>query len=88
MTIRMAHLREQGVDFVVFDADARIGTDTARAALLFQLTAKARMSRCKVDKAALQYVSGGQLQFYGTPDLVDFLASVGGVDHWTHQLSV
>ena len=88
MRIRMAHLREQGIDFAVFDADSRIGTNAARAELLAQLTARARRSKCKVDKAALQYVSGGQLRFYGTPDLVDFLASVGGVPSWTHEITV
>jgi hypothetical protein len=88
MQIQMAHLREQGIDFAVFDADSRLGTSAARADLLSSLTAKARLSGLKIDKAALQYMEGRRLQFFGTRDLVEFLATLGGVHRWTHQLTV
>lgn len=36
--IKLAHLRDQGIDFAVFDADAVARTQSARASLLAQLT--------------------------------------------------
>ena len=87
MTIRLAHLREQGINLAVFQADARVPTDAARSSLLQELTRRGR-ARLKIDKAALQFVECGQLRFFGTPDLVDFLASAGGVHTWTHELAV
>lgn len=88
MKIKMAHLNDQGIDFAVFGANARVGTDAARAELLAELTVKARLEGLKVDKSALQYGQGRQIRFYGTPDLVNYLASIGGVRHWTHQMDV
>lgn len=87
MTIRMAHLQTQGVDFVVFDADARTRTPAGRAELLARLTREARMQGLKIDKAALAFSEFGQTRFYGTPDLVRYLAA-NGVVRWTHSLSV
>jgi len=87
MKIKMAHLREQGIDFAVFGADARNRTNSGRDALLADLTAQARLSGLKVDKAALQYGHGSRLQFYGSSDLVRFLASAGGVHRWTHEVT-
>lgn len=88
MQISLAHLRHQGIDFAVFDADAQVHTSSARAAVLARLTAAARRSGLKVDKSALAYVEHGRLSFYGTPDLVKFLASSGGVPEWTHTINV
>jgi len=85
--INMAHLREQGIDFAVFDADARAQTNHARADLLAQLTIEARRSGLKVDKAALAYSHGSRIEFYGTPDLVRYLAN-GWTPYWTHTLTV
>jgi hypothetical protein len=86
MTIQFAHLREQGIDFSVFNADAPSRSDTAREELLAELTARARRAGLKVDKAALAFKSGSRVKFYGTPDLVRFLARLG-VPRWTHRLT-
>lgn len=87
MRIEMAHLQDQGINFAIFAADAMNHTDTGRQALLAQLMAKARANRLRVDKAALAYREAGRTRFYGTPDLVKYLAS-RGVPRWTHTLDV
>ena len=86
-TIRMAHLRTQGVNFAVFAADAPTHLDDDRAALLRTLTNEARRSGFRVDKAALAFSQGRRTVYYGTPDLVRFL-SRNGVSHWTHSLTL
>lgn len=58
-----------------------------RRALLGQLLAKARGNRLRVDKAAFAYHEAGGIKFFGTPDLVKYLAS-RGVPQWTHTLDV
>lgn len=85
MTIKLAHLRHQGIDFAVFDADARVGTDAARREALADLVGAARAHGLKVDKAALAFREGGRTVFWGTPDLVRFL-SRSGVPSWTHTI--
>jgi hypothetical protein len=87
MQIRVAHLRAQGIDFAVFDADARSRLDSDRAELLLQLTAAARANGLNVDKSALAFRQGSQTRFYGTPDLVRFLAN-SGIPRWTHTITV
>ena len=87
MQIRVAHLRTQGIDFAVFDADATSRLDSDRAELLVRLTAEARANGLKVDKSALAFRQGSQNRFYGTPDLVRFLAN-NGVPRWTHTITV
>lgn len=87
MRINVAHIREQGIDFVVFDADARSPSASARSALLTRLVASARSNGLKVDKAALAYRNGNSIEFWGTPDLVRFLAGAG-VPSWTHTLTL
>lgn len=86
MEIKFAHLRTQGVDFAVFQCDARSRTKQARSSLLADLVRRARMSGLKVDKAALAYQHGSQVEYFGTKDLVEFL-SQSGVPRWTHTLS-
>ena len=87
MRIEMAHLRDQGIDFAVFNADAPNHERTARQALLHQLMVAARRNRLKVDKAALAFEEFGQINFFGAPDLVQYLAA-RGVPRWTHTLDV
>ena len=87
MRISFAHLRERStsggwIDFVVFDAKSTTGSNET---LLASLTMRARQSGLKVDQAALAYVEGGRIRFYGSTPLVDFL-SRNGVPAWTHQL--
>lgn len=87
MRIEMAHLRDQGIDFAVFNADAPSRSSGDRQALLHHLVMAARNHRLKVDKAALAVKEFGRISFFGTPDLVRYLAS-SGVPRWTHTLDV
>lgn len=91
MKINLAHLREHStsggwINFAVFDAKSSSG-DSGNATLLAQLTAKARVSGLKVDQSALAYSDNGQIRFYGTKTLVDYLAR-SGVPNWTHTIDV
>jgi hypothetical protein len=85
--IQMAHLRDQDINFAVFAADAARPHRQGRQVLLAELVAKARDNRLRVDKAALAYQEAGRTRFFGTPDLVKYLAS-RGVPSWTHTLDV
>jgi hypothetical protein len=85
--LRIAHLNIQGIDVAIFAADAQLPTRVARADLLVRLTARARMSGLKIDKAALAYIECGRTRYFGTPDLVEFLAAYG-VSQWTHRLAL
>lgn len=87
MRIEFAHLRVQGIDFAVFNADATNHGASARQELLAQLIAAARRNGLKVDKAALAFREAGRTKFLGTPDLVKYLAS-RGVPRWTHTLDI
>ena len=84
---KVAHLRDQGIDFAVFNAKALEDTDAARDDLLAQLTNAARLQGLKIDKSALAYRSGARNRFYGTPDLVRYLTQ-RGVPRWTHTIEV
>jgi hypothetical protein len=83
----MAHLRVQGIDFAVFDADAQSDSDSSRASVLSGLTMAARQKGLKVDKSALAFSRAGRIQFYGASDLVDYLAA-RGVPSWTHTITI
>ncbi|HVN75228.1 MAG TPA: hypothetical protein VMT19_02845 [Thermoanaerobaculaceae bacterium] len=87
MMIRFAHLREQGIDFAVFAADSRDHTRSGREEALARLILRARASGLKIDKAALAYEEHGRTCYFGTPDLVQFLAN-NGVPAWTHTMNV
>jgi hypothetical protein len=87
MQIEMAHLRTQGIDFAVFNAEATNHSNEGRSRLLGQLVAAARRNGLKIDKAALAFSEFGRTKFYGTPDLVRFLSG-SGVPRWTHTLSI
>jgi hypothetical protein len=84
--VQLAHLRVQGINFAVFDADARSGLDSDRAKLLQQLTVAARGAGLKIDKSALAYSRAGRREYYGTKDLVRYLAN-NGVSHWNHTIT-
>lgn len=92
MQIEFAHLRERStnggyIDFAVFNADAVAKNDRDRGSLLRDLTMRTRQLGLKVDKSALAFEEHGRVKFYGTPDLVDYLAN-NGVPCWTHTLSL
>ncbi len=85
MTIKFAHLRDQGIDFAVFDADSTCRSSSGRANILADLTARACLSGLRVEKSALAFMEFGKVTFFGTPDLVKYLSS-GWVPCWTHSL--
>lgn len=87
MTIKMAHLRTQGIDFAVFDADSTCRSNAGRGRVLGNLTAQARLSGLNVDKAALAFRECGRLTFFGSPDLVRYLSG-GWTPRWTHTINV
>lgn len=85
MEINFAHIREQGIDCIVFDADAAAGTDQARSHLLAELVERCRGLGLHIQKAALAFRRGGRVQFFGARDLVRMLAN-RGVPRWTNTL--
>ncbi len=69
MKINLAHLRERStsggsINFVVFDARSRSGTNADNDSLLAQLTASARASGLKVDQSALAFNQGNQIKTF------------------------
>ena len=68
MRINMAHLRDQGIDFAVFDTDARNRMDRDRALLLQRLVVTAQGTGLKIDKAALAFTQGNRMGFYPYSD--------------------
>lgn len=92
MRVNFAHLRERAqsggwVNFCVFDARSNSGTQADNSQLLSQLTARARDSNLRVDQSALAFTSGGRLQFFGSPPVIDFLSS-SGLPRWTHHIDL
>ncbi|MGB0712305.1 MAG: hypothetical protein ACPGUC_01980 [Gammaproteobacteria bacterium] len=92
MDIKLAHLRERSttghwINFAIFDARSRSGTDTENNRLLAQLTHAARSSGLRVDQSALVFAQGNQARFFGDRSLVHFL-SRNWVPQWTHTLNV
>jgi hypothetical protein len=90
MRINFAHIRERStsgghIDFAVFDARSNSGSDADNAQVLAGLTAKARLAGYKIDQAAIAFSQNGQLRFYGTKNLVEYL-SRRGLPRWTHTL--
>ncbi len=89
MKIRLAHLRtrQQGINFAVFEADARSKNNQDRSNLLAELTRKARNSGLAIEKSALAFMSCGKITFFGSNDLVRYLSNNWG-DDWTHSIDV
>jgi hypothetical protein len=92
MKVNLAHLRESArsggwINFAIFDARSSSGTHDDNARLLAQLAAKARAANLRIDQAALAFASGGRVQFFGSPPLVDYLSN-RGVPGWTHTIDV
>lgn len=91
MKVNFAHIRERGqnggwINFAVFDARSSSGSRDDNSQLLAQLTAQARNANLRIDQAALAFMSGGRLQFFGSQPLVDFL-SRSGLPSWTHSIN-
>ncbi|MGO4414407.1 hypothetical protein AB4Z27_15740 [Cupriavidus sp. KB_39] len=92
MRVNFAHLRERArsggwINFAVFDARSSSGSSSDNSQLLAQLTAQARASNLQVDQSALAFTANGRLQFFGSPNLVDYL-SRAGLPQWTHSFNV
>ena len=87
MVINLAHLRTQNIDFAVFEADARTRTNYDRTKLLEQLTNRARASGLRIQKSALAFEEDGELRFFGTPDLVEYLVN-NPYFEWTHYITI
>lgn len=90
MKINLAHMREKAatggwIDFAVFDARSTSGKESDNAVLLQKLTVQARAKGLKIDQSALAFASNGQLMFYGSKHLVDYL-SKGWIPNWTHTI--
>jgi hypothetical protein len=90
MRINCAHIRHPAavggyIDFAVFDARSTSGTQSGNAEVLARLTMRAREQGLKIDQSALAFSEGGQVRFYGSSHLVEFLSN-SGVPRWTHYL--
>jgi hypothetical protein len=85
-TFDIAHITVQGVNCLVVAADATSKTDNARAQLLAQLTQCARSADLKVEKAALAFEEYGDIKYYGTWDLVEWLAN-NWLPSWNRTLT-
>lgn len=88
MRINVAHLRDQGIDFLVFDADATSRFASDRAEVLQDLKRRANIAGLRAQKAALAFTEGGRPTFYGTRDLVDYLSARPSAIRWTHTLDI
>jgi hypothetical protein len=92
MRVNIAHLRERGrsggwINFAVFDARSSSGTREENSRLLAQLTARARAANLRIDQSVLAYRSGGRIEFFGSPPLVDYLSN-NSIPGWTHTIEV
>ena len=90
MKVNFAHLRERAqsgcwINFAVFDARASSGTTDDNSKLLAQLTVRAGAASLRIDQAALAFMSGGRLQFFGSAPLVEYL-SRSGLPRWAHHI--
>lgn len=88
MNISLAHVNIQGINCIVFDADAPERTDAARKRVLADLTGRARSAGLAVEKRALRFGSGTRTMFFGDPDLVRYLQKNGWALRSTHSLKV
>ncbi len=87
MQILCASFNYLGTDFIVFDADHPSRLDSERAQLLTRLRTVATTCGFKTDLAALAFRENDQNRFYGSPELVEFLAKTG-LPGWTHRLTL
>ena len=92
MRINFAHMKHPGQDgtavsFAVFEARSNSGSDADNKKLLENLVEKARGIGLRVERAALVFMEGGRVKFWGNTDLVALL-SKGGVPKWTHYFDV
>lgn len=82
MKVNFAHIRERStsggwINFAVFEARSTSGNSYDNEKLLIQLTTKARMANLRVDQSALAYSQNGQIKFFGSKNLVNYLSKNG-----------
>lgn len=87
MKINLAHINIQGVNCAVFEANSNSHNHSGRSDVLQQLTVAARHQGLRIEKSVLAYRECGKLRFFGTPDLVKYLAN-GSTPRWTHTITV
>lgn len=92
MRINFAHIRERStsggwIDFAVFDARSKSGSNSGNDDVLADLTYKARAAGYKIDQSALAYRERGRIRFYGSELLVEHLSRVG-LPRWTRWIEV
>jgi hypothetical protein len=88
MQVRVAFMSQPSTDgsakrFVVFDARAADGNNQA---LLRQLSEKAKHAGMDFDWAALAFMQGNRVAYYGSPALTQYLVRTKWVPSWTHTL--
>ena len=90
MKVNFAHLKYRSasgadVSFAVFEARSNSGSDKDNRKLLEDLVGLAQGIGLRVEEAALVFLEGGRIKFWGNTDLVQRLVN-GGVPKWTHYL--
>lgn len=91
--VQLAHFRQQTatgqfIDFAIFDARTESGSESDNLELLNGLVNKAiELEKLKIDQAALMFKRDGEIRFYGSTDLVNYISKVG-FPKWTHTLKL
>ena len=90
MRVNFAHLHERsiaGIDinFAVFEGRSASGTPQDNALLLTRWTIAARSLQLRVDQSALAFLQNSRPCFYGSEQLVEYLAT-RGVPRWNYHL--
>ena len=88
MQVRVAFMSQPSTDgsakrFVVFDARAAGGNNQV---LLRQLSEKAKQAGMDFEWAALAFMQGNHIVYYGSPALTEYLVKTKWVPSWTHTL--
>ena len=88
MQVIVAYISQPSTDgsakrFVVFDARAADGNNQA---LLRQLSENAKHAGMDFDWAALAFMQGSRVAYYGSPALTQYLVKTKWVPSWTHTL--
>ena len=85
--IRLSHVNIQNIPCAIFEADAADGANASRARLLDDFAGRLRIAGYPVAKRALCYYRGRQVNYFGDPDLVRYLASTRGTPPWNGTLN-
>ena len=88
MQVRVAFMSQASTDgsakrYVVFDARAADGNNQA---LLRGLSEKAKHAGMDFHWAALAFMQGDRIGYFGSPGLTQYLVKTKWVPSWTHTL--